>query len=121
MSAPERICAQQVTGWGGREGGVWRNHDDPNGETTEYVRADLCQPQWQPIETAPKDGTPVWLHRPDRIGRGSRRTISKFDRDEFAKNPRPFWKSYYGGLGVLHDRDNPPTHWMPLPKPPVAS
>lgn len=69
---------------------------------------------WQPIETAPKDGTEVllWLGFP-------------FSRIEYAK--------WYQGWGLWIDAEDPepedsdevrgtgelvPTHWMPLPEPP---
>jgi len=74
---------------------------------------------WQPIETAPEDQT-VLGYRPDRIGRGGRVCVMRFDDGRFTRRPRPFWKTYHGGLGVQHDRDNPPTHWMPFPAAPVA-
>lgn len=76
--------------------------------------------QWQPIETAPKDGTHImlsdgtsvtvghWLYQPggtteyrDLDGRW----IGQDDRDEFAG-----WIDWMGGIT--------PTHWMPLPAPP---
>lgn len=65
---------------------------------------DAPAPQWQPIETAPKDGTPVLLDHPDwhmRVLRGG------WDVDELA------WR--VGGFGCPATQ---PTKWHPLPAPP---
>lgn len=57
--------------------------------------------EWQPIETAPKDGTFVLAYRPCD----------------------PYFEPMYFNDGIWHwfDGDSPsfqPTHWMPLPDPP---
>ena len=68
---------------------------------------------WQPIESAPKDGTRVWLWN------GFRRSIG--------------WHAHYEDRSMgwhrqsligepLGRRDiDPETHWMPLPVPPMPS
>lgn len=65
---------------------------------------------WQPIETAPKDGTPI-------LG---------FAGDEYTV---VFWNPHYSELGYWDlavcgahaiDGEWNPTHWMPLPKPPKS-
>lgn len=61
----------------------------------EYLRADLF-PQWQPIETAPRDGTEILGYR-----EGLGTWIVNWDPDE--QDFSPGWT---------------PTHWMPLPEPP---
>jgi hypothetical protein len=79
---------------------------------------------WQPIETAPKDGRDVLLfwcdeYGPDTIqvyacghwrefGDGSRGWIG----ESFHASEKCFWTRLLG---------EHPTHWMPLPDPPVAS
>ncbi len=78
---------------------------------------------WQPISTAPtgdKYNRPVLLlYRPDMFGGGGRVCVGIYDSDEYSKRgARPFWRSFWGGLGVLYDRDNPPTHWLPMPTKP---
>lgn len=71
--------------------------------------------KWQPIETAPKDGTRVLLFRP-RHGV----VCGRWDDDKYAKRVRPYWSNDQERLwGTLETRDNQPTHWMPLPEPPV--
>jgi hypothetical protein len=62
---------------------------------------------WQPIETAPRDGTmiDVWAWPGERI-------------------PDVSWREEWGQW--LHDDGNGllscvPTHWMPLPAPPEQS
>ena len=101
MSAPERIWAKgntidyDLTRWS-----ISRWNGD-----TEYIRADLV-PQWQPIETAPKDGTRIlgawpqlrkwWTIQPVFFHCGD--WIHGWDEDE--------------DLALY------PTHWMPLPTPP---
>lgn len=58
---------------------------------------------WQPIETAPKDATRVLLVRGD----------SPTMHTAFWRDGR--WDC--GGYFYF----NKPTHWMPLPPPPIAS
>ena len=61
--------------------------------------------EWQPIETAPKDGTRVLAWEYPYY------TVVFWDDDE--EEPyTPCWKISYGG--DIMD----PTHWMPLPEPP---
>ena len=71
---------------------------------------------WQPIETAPRDGTEILLKVPllweepqGRIGSGD--YVSAYWYDESSE----YWRDRLGQW-VLLDR---PTHWLPLPKPPA--
>lgn len=57
---------------------------------------------WQPIETAPKDGTEILLYSLNDIG-------LCYWRDDFVMQ---------GWTWGLEKRFNNPTHWMPLPKAP---
>ena len=78
---------------------------------------------WQPIATAPKDGTHVLLSYPGRITYGYWLVleVGKLVGDcggvcrcpEYDEAPDPFWYSEDGGFTEEH----PPTHWMPLPEP----
>jgi hypothetical protein len=71
---------------------------------------------WQPIETAPKDGTNVLL-----LLASGRRTVGGWEAQKYYLKPVPYWRTEFGYLaGVKWDRDNQPTHWMPLPDPPAA-
>jgi hypothetical protein len=68
--------------------------------------------EWQSIETAPKDRKILILGK-DYV------SVGKWDSNEFAKNPKPHFKSERGYLhGKRWELDNQPTHWMPLPEPP---
>lgn len=67
--------------------------------------------QWQPIETAPRDGSRflVWeKHYGIRIGRCKERA----DHDD--------WLSYMDAFGGSSRGGPRATHWMPLPTPPAA-
>jgi hypothetical protein len=70
---------------------------------------------WQPIETAPKDGTVVdlWAHWPEH-DRWMRTADAVWDAG--AQN----WKSGFYHFGQY---SYPPTvtHWMPLPAPPARA
>jgi len=71
---------------------------------------------WQPIDTAPKDGTAVLVYPGTWSGRSA--SIAKWESDKYAKKPRPYW-SRDDDLGrVTFSRERPPTHWKPLPLPP---
>lgn len=64
-------------------------------------------PQWQPIETAPKDGTTVLVC--DRLGDCS---VASY----WARKPT-YWDGNWGD-GEYETR---PSHWMPLPAAPEVS
>jgi len=63
---------------------------------------------WQPIETAPKDGTPVLVFCPS------------YDLQiVVARYGNPYWfLAYCGTAAEDADLHETPTHWMPLPPPP---
>lgn len=66
---------------------------------------------WQPIETAPKDGTSILVHIPSRLGYFSRQDICPVH-----------WTGWGGGCWEIsvtgHKCGAEPSHWMPLPPPP---
>lgn len=69
---------------------------------------------WLPIETAPRDGTPIlachdYTQRTDLAAHP--RTVAWIDR---VGHGRPCWRNAYGHI------ERHITHWMPLPTPPVA-
>ena len=59
---------------------------------------------WEPIETAPKDGTKMLTYCSTTSFPHQR-----YDLMFYAGR----WRPLYGGMA------NSPTHWMPLPDPPV--
>ena len=67
--------------------------------------------EWQPIETAPKDGTVFLGYK-----RGQFRECYKVPRDDC-----DMW--CFGGTSGADDLfpNIKPTHWMPLPKPPAMA
>lgn len=77
----------------------------------DYERSDVldairaaASPQWEPIDSAPKDGTPVLLDHQDwhsRVLRGG------WDAHEKA------WRTHGFGCPATQ-----PSHWMPLPAAP---
>ena len=75
--------------------------------------------EWQPISTAPKDGSEVVLFIPGDHNRHV--VIGSWDDAQYSRRPRPYWTSDGARIwGVRWSRDNQPTHWMPLPQPPQA-
>lgn len=72
--------------------------------------------EWQPIETAPKDGTKVLL----AYASGNYRVIvSEWMTLETLKNGKTQSRSeYWVTPWVRMDSDPQPTHWMPIPDPP---
>lgn len=85
---------------------------------------------WQPISSAPKDGTPVLLGAPGRTtvgqwvaeqwptaGEYHATTGEYLGQHETGECIEAHWSSWDGGFTEEH----PPTHWMPLPAPPALS
>jgi hypothetical protein len=71
--------------------------------------------EWQPIDIAPKDST-IIVCMNDYV------VTAKWNDDQYAKKPRPYFHCecmHY--MGKNWQRDNQPTHWMPLPPPPEQS
>lgn len=91
---------------------------------------------WQPIETAPKDGTEILLFRAAGIyeGRPADARVTSGAWVEWTETAGEYhgttgeylgqsiqdagasWCSWDGGF----TEDAPPTHWMPLPPPPTS-
>ena len=75
----------------------------------------------RPIETAPKDGTHVFLYVP---GDSLYPTVGHYDTREYflkeygdAGYMEEGWRWSYGYPADFHEDVLEPTHWMPLPKP----
>ena len=64
-------------------------------------------PGWQPIETAPKDGTRILAYAPDSLLGPTQAVI--------------YWWELGDEIALWCGADETPfraTHWMPLPEPP---
>jgi hypothetical protein len=73
---------------------------------------------WQPIETAPKDGTPVIIAERTDLSNGSTNwyidtAVNYYETDIRSKD---VWFEREGSEVVCDE----PTHWQPLPTPPVS-
>lgn len=86
---------------------------------------------WQPIKTAPKDGTAAlfWLSKPlDRRyvteGKCPNITIGFWDRGSWAsvetEDCGSMGGEYTGWMSDYVCLEITPSHWMPLPQPPTA-
>ena len=65
---------------------------------------------WQPIETAPKDGTPILIYEPPYFDATPHATyVCSWDTYKEA------WVEHSGECYAQYE----PTHWMPLPEPPT--
>ena len=72
--------------------------------------------KWQPIETAPRDGTSLLLwcphyKRPIRVG--------TYEIWEDFSHGQSVSKREYWSIGTFDSLEVLPTHWMPLPEPPA--
>ncbi len=80
--------------------------------------------EWQPIDTAPRDGTTVLLWLRERRNSGGKRTDMPIVDDYrvglyvvHSKNlPNGGWR--FINNGYCYAQDDSFTHWMPLPAPP---
>lgn len=82
--------------------------------------------EWQPIKTAPKDGTAiflgvdiatVWIARNGYWSEGDMWDIQGYESQEEVRG----WWAPCNSVGQEKLEDiYEPTHWMPMPKPPKA-
>lgn len=72
--------------------------------------------EWQPIETAPKDGTPILVFSPYAdISEPTNIIVAKYGKHADETWWEPCENLIRDAIGCV---DPAPTHWMPLPKPP---
>jgi hypothetical protein len=67
---------------------------------------------WLPIESAPKDGRDLWLYVPKEE---PPQVVGYWIGDE----PMPFWQYREALVADVAGWIDSPTHWMPLPAPPL--
>lgn len=67
--------------------------------------------EWQPIETAPKDGRSILCFIP-LSGGCDRMLVLRWDDGKFLGEPAQWKTDVHSFVGF------DPTHWMPLPTPP---
>lgn len=82
---------------------------------------DFIRRQWQPISTAPKDGTNFLIFTTERgisTGQMYREAVG-YSAEKDAQEWREYWTDFtVGDWGMEEYRELNPTHWMPLPEPP---
>jgi hypothetical protein len=70
---------------------------------------------WQPIDSAPKDGTRILLFRPTAFC-ALHIVIGSWNADSRHDHPKAYWShDAEHELGTKEARKFQPTHWMPLP------
>jgi hypothetical protein len=71
---------------------------------------------WQPIETAPKDGTTVWVAEPRHMRLAYWAVGKEFEHNGSAGGG---WRDFLlASIGAAADLQVRPIYWMPLPEPP---
>jgi len=68
--------------------------------------------EWQPIETAPKDGTEIWAYNGEQVR-------MHWITWEHEGESGGMWQYADEILSDVAPDCWQPTHWMPLPEPPV--
>jgi hypothetical protein len=123
----DEMVEAAVRGWFKKDA-TW---DDrvPEGDMAIYkedMRAALVaamRAAWRPIESAPKDGTTVFVHVP---GESRYPTAAQFSSREYFEEqygaPEYMDEGWYWAFGYpsdFHEDTIEPTHWQPLPPPPA--
>ena len=76
--------------------------------------------EWEPMQTAPRNGTEVLLQVKIRAGIRGRCLVGHFmDGGHCIEDHPPISRGWYFWNGKMFDVASEPTHWMPLPDPPV--
>jgi hypothetical protein len=107
----QSVIVDQCERISGLEAEVADNYSSAADRIAELMAecAELKNP-WQPIETAPMDGTLILL----------------FQSDSYNQSPEPITASWDNSFGWMDNARGSwwgfdATHWMPLPKPPTIS
>lgn len=72
--------------------------------------------RWQPIKTAPKDGSVILLYCPD--AREPSVILGEWSEFESALQPGKVVIAEWTDTWAERELDCEPTHWQPLPEPP---
>jgi hypothetical protein len=72
---------------------------------------------WQPIETAPKDGTEVMLHGPEGLDVAEWHAETEDEFESGVIVAPGFDAGFFGRIYAAGCTEDP-THWQPLPPPP---
>ena len=95
----------------------WRKHLADVTAALASLPDDVSEDPWQPIETAPKDGTEILLYGPGVLLSDGRTSM-------YARAQHVGWAHEVDGHLEWATRDPSvtcrPTHWRPLPSPPSA-
>jgi uncharacterized protein DUF551 len=77
---------------------------------------------WRPMEDAPKDGSVIlgWFPYYATTAEGGSVFVMRWDDERYCNKPKPHWKASGWVWGVRDQREKQPTHWMPVPDPPVS-
>lgn len=90
---------------------TWTGFAKDNGGV-EYVR----KPEWQPMETAPKDGTEILLKVERRAGASGCKLVGHYMPGGFCIEDHPaIEEGWYFWSGSMFDLASNPIEWMPLP------
>lgn len=82
--------------------------------TGDSTIASAMRDGWQPIETAPRDGTRVLLAHDEWVGAGA--------WCKEGNGNGPFWTDYSVASWPYEEyAEIAPSHWMPLPDAPVSA
>lgn len=118
----EHICAIETSMLAGRN--LSAADEATIREAARHLLAFVGEPQqreaaggWQPISTAPKDGTNVIISGPGGVEIGNWED-EKLDVLECGVIVEPGMKEGWVGVGVHWPEGDQPTHWMPLPESP---
>jgi hypothetical protein len=77
--------------------------------------------EWQSMDTAPLDRI-VLLYRPTATKLAIQVAPGKYETNQYAKNPQPYWEVWLRiWNGVTESRAYPPTHWRDYPSPPLPT
>ena len=75
---------------------------------------------WQPIETAPKDGSWVLVFDPSNIDESYEVRPVSAQWTEDMNGGKTDWHWQFAWFDGGYFGDCEPTHWMPLPEPPQS-
>lgn len=103
----QAVYVHQEAGLEPDDNGEWVRHSEVN-ERIKLLRAATT---WQPIATAPKDGTEILLCVESRSRNAGGMLVG-----HYMPGGHSISEGWYFWSGSMFDKSSKPTHWMPLPE-----